>query len=73
MFSTPYGEFLHIGGCKMEKVQIANVTLPTRKEAYNQWMERQYKIERIRGTGMCYRMRLAAISASDNRKGKLYV
>ena len=46
--------------------------LATRKDGFLYWLTVQAKIQRIEASGMCYRVRLAAMAASDTRKGKLY-
>jgi len=45
-------------------------TLPTRKQVYTRWMAIAYKQEKIQRTSLPYRMRLAAITAADNRPGR---
>lgn len=55
------------------KTQINNLTLPTNDHCYMQYMSVQYKIERIRrNSRLSFRCKLAAMVASDNRKGKLW-
>lgn len=45
--------------------------LATRKDGFLHWLSVQAKIQRIQNSGMSYRARLAAITASDTRKGRL--
>ena len=45
--------------------------LATRKDGFLYWLSVQARIQRIQNSGMCYRMRLAAIIAADTRKGRV--
>lgn len=45
--------------------------LATRKDGFLHWLNVQARIQRIQNSGMCYRMRLAAIIAADTRKGRV--
>lgn len=41
--------------------------LLTRKQAYIQWMSKEYKMQRVQRTAMSYRMRLAAMQAVSTK------
>ena len=46
--------------------------LATRKDNFLHWLSIQAKHQRIQNSGMSYRARLAAMTASDTRKGRVY-
>ncbi|QDP66515.1 MAG: hypothetical protein Tp1111DCM1126091_21 [Prokaryotic dsDNA virus sp.] len=55
------------------KTQISNLTLPTQDQSYMQYMNVQYKLERIRrNSRLSFKCKLAAMIASDNRTGKVW-
>ena len=58
------------------KTQALNANigpLKTRKQSYMQYMGVQYKLERIRrNTRLSFKCKLAAMIASDTRKGKVW-
>jgi len=55
------------------KTQISNLTLPTQDQSYMQYMSVQFKLERIRrNTRLSFKCKLAAMIASDNRRGKVW-
>ena len=55
------------------KTQVQNLTLATQDQSYMQYMSVQYKLERIRrNSRLSFKCKLAAMVASDNRKGRIW-